>query len=126
MAEKKGEKTEQELMGLTHEQLIDIVRAARYDEEKVAAKAQRDAEAKSWAAVEMDKQEQLKKLRAGCSHQRQFGDKAFWRVAWSPYIDNIPRGVCQICGDEFTPDHPRYKEMLTNGSVGKATLIYHK
>ena len=127
MSEKKTEQKGADApVSMTMEQMIAFIKEIKRDDDAIAAKAQKEAEAKTWAQIEAEKQANIRNFRDACDHKREWGGQLQWNVGWSPYADNIPRGVCQTCGDEFTPEHPKYKEMLTNGSTKGFYLTYHR
>lgn len=128
MSDKKTEQkgADQNLGNLTFEQLAKLAEIFKRDDDAIAAKAQKEAEAKEMAATSAETRAAKQQICNSCDHRRVFGQQAIWNIAWAPYADDIPRGTCKTCGDEFTPDHPRYKEMLTNGSTAGYYLMYHR
>lgn len=127
MSDKKTEQKAAEApVNMTMEQMITFIKEIKRDDDVIAAKAQKEAEAKEMAETAADTRANLQRFRNSCDHKREWGGQLQWNVAWSPYADDIPRGVCQRCGDEFNPEHPKYREMLTNGSTKGFYLTYHR
>lgn len=59
---------------------------------------------------ERTRQEALRKAREeSCAHMREDNTSA---IAWMQNSDGIWRGVCQRCNALFTPEHPKYVELI--------------
>lgn len=133
MADKKGAEEQTDLKTIlteiaktNRETMLEFAKEIIRDPEAEALKARKEAEAKDMAETTAAAREVQRLRRAACSHKREWAGVIMWNVAWAPYADDVPRGVCKTCHDEFAPGHPRYQEMLTNGSTAGYTLTYHR
>jgi hypothetical protein len=72
-----------------------------------AARKQRDRER---LRAERERQESLRQAaQDACPHMREDNTSA---IAWMTNSDGITRGVCQRCNALFTPEHPRYMQLI--------------
>ena len=72
------------------------------DRQKEAARQRLRAQQKEDARIKAWREER-------CQHMRGNNTSA---IAWAMQSDNVTRGVCQHCNALFTPEHPRYAELL--------------
>jgi hypothetical protein len=92
----------------------------------IVSELKRDPEAEAKRAQALEQRKQMQKsqeefvasqkaVKKACTHTRADGS---YNIAWMPYADRVPRGVCQVCNDLFDPTHDMYEHLLKNSTQG--------
>jgi hypothetical protein len=122
MTDKKGETIQLTAYDLK-EMIATAIRESKRNEEAEIAKQQKEEQKAALLLSETEGRKQRDYLQNNlCDHHRRFDGT--WNIGWSPYADGKPRGVCGSCGLEIGPEHPKYKDFLTNGSTRGYNLTY--